>query len=560
MEGADDKGKEEAPLVTDAEDEFPPSDTSERPVTVAVSDDPALAENEGKVLVSDPTRLYDVCVAEWRYGPGHRAIHARAAIPAKTVVLSVASNGLYVSRPMTGLSDQAKRIFHSETKVAPKGLDVLPDGHFIALCGLLAARGETRGHAILDPTTGLHGRSIPEKVAKFAYEIFSVVFADTVDLQGEWPFERFGSLYSVVVHNAMSGVLPLANTVYGTGIYPEASLFNHSCSPNCILVQTPDRVYIQTTHDVEARHELTIAYRELPTDLLDPKMVKFWHAKLGFETICRCDKCLDDTEDDPDAEEEDKNIIDGNLENLWTEKTLARLQTDRRLRGLVTNMLRGVGQHPEAAAGASGLRQHYSQILIPPTDEEIEEQGKEAAESDYCPDLAYVLGELYVTDVIHVEGQLPDDYLWWPLVFQAALSRSDVNMGHATLTASLSAAFAIVQISAGRGEIESKEGQKAAAYNLKLFVDRWVALRFTHRYIFGHLAFLTLPCAAHEVLATMSTIAKANIEHAEQLMVLEIQTAMAKEAEQAPSAAAVVPPTEIPAQTVVADNGEEEME
>ena len=85
----------------------------------------------------------------------------------------------------------------------------------------------------------------------------------------------------------MHGIMSYEGQHLGTGLYPQASFFNHSCKPNCIVSFQGQALYVHSIDAIGEGQELTIAYIELYAprawrrqQLLDSK---------GFE--CRCERC-----------------------------------------------------------------------------------------------------------------------------------------------------------------------------------------------------------------------------------------------------------------------------
>jgi len=66
-----------------------------------------------------------------------------------------------------------------------------------------------------------------------------------------------------IIHTNMHGISNLSGQLLGSGLYPEASMFNHSCAPNCIISFVGNRAQIHTIRKVENGEELQIAYTEL---------------------------------------------------------------------------------------------------------------------------------------------------------------------------------------------------------------------------------------------------------------------------------------------------------
>jgi hypothetical protein len=73
----------------------------------------------------------------------------------------------------------------------------------------------------------------------------------------------------------------------GVGIYPLASLFNHSCEPNCIATFRGKTLYIRTIRSVRAYEELTLSY----CDVGLPTPVRLQTLREGYFFSCRCRRC-----------------------------------------------------------------------------------------------------------------------------------------------------------------------------------------------------------------------------------------------------------------------------
>jgi len=177
-------------------------------------------------------------------------------------------------------------------------------------------------------------------------------------------------------------------------------------------------------------------------------MVRLIHRRAGIivnDLGCRCEVCRAHLDEearqmmqaglDPSA----GRIVDLDLMPAWDEITRQRLELDSRLRDLVMIMFQMV-HHPASVKAAQALRASYDHFLCPPK--------AGAAKTDFCPDLAYMLGHLYITTVIHIPGyedaegvqheQTAADYLWWTEMYADVLDTSDIHLPHA-LTSSLAA-------------------------------------------------------------------------------------------------------------------------
>ncbi|KAJ4351452.1 uncharacterized protein N0V89_006794 [Didymosphaeria variabile] len=107
-------------------------------------------------------------------------------------------------------------------------------------------------------------------------------------------------------HNARIGKEPSLLSIFqnncmemgkGTGIFPNASRFNHSCSPNASFNwnENIQRETIHIIHDVKAGEQITFSY----CDMTHEKTLRAWELKhYGF--TCDCLACIRD-EDDEDG-------------------------------------------------------------------------------------------------------------------------------------------------------------------------------------------------------------------------------------------------------------------
>lgn len=89
----------------------------------------------------------------------------------------------------------------------------------------------------------------------------------------------------------------------GTGLYSQASMFNHSCSPNVVHYSFGDVAFFRVSENVLAGEELCISY--IGSDLLrETKSVRDEFLK-GRDFHCQCSKCLVPDLDDPWKDELD---------------------------------------------------------------------------------------------------------------------------------------------------------------------------------------------------------------------------------------------------------------
>lgn len=116
-------------------------------------------------------------------------------------------------------------------------------------------------------------------------------------------------------NGAASGeVFSTSTVLVGNAVYAVASLFNHSCDPNCFLsfVGNPQsccaKVVVRVIRPIVAGEELTIAYGGLTRFKSHSKSsrVHLLHKRYGF--LCRCDSCVNDVDDPVTVEEKEKYV------------------------------------------------------------------------------------------------------------------------------------------------------------------------------------------------------------------------------------------------------------
>jgi len=73
-------------------------------------------------------------------------------------------------------------------------------------------------------------------------------------------------------------------------VYPAASLFNHSCTPNCIVSFDGPRIFVRTTEAVSARSPLLISYGPTATRTPD-RSARQKLLQLQYCFTCGCPSC-----------------------------------------------------------------------------------------------------------------------------------------------------------------------------------------------------------------------------------------------------------------------------
>ena len=77
----------------------------------------------------------------------------------------------------------------------------------------------------------------------------------------------------------------------GAGLFLRESLFNHSCTPNCVWRTCGDHIFMFATKSIEAGNELCVSYVSTDTPFLNVvKKFKDWTSK-GDGFRCMCPRC-----------------------------------------------------------------------------------------------------------------------------------------------------------------------------------------------------------------------------------------------------------------------------
>ena len=189
--------------------------------------------------------------------------------------------------------------------------------------------------------------------------------------------------------------------------------------------------------------------------------------------------------------------------------TSTRLEADEQLSTLVIAMMRASGS-PTGAAASYALRERYGHFLS-------YADGKKPSDCrSYCPDLAFVLGEMYCTHTLHVPGQTAANYTWWAAVYMRAINASRMNLPHSVASALLARAYACLMSCSERPESDTKN-QEA---DTRLFLTCWITLRAVHANMFGHTAYLMLACKSYPLLGVLTVRMHKEIFALEQQMKL----------------------------------------
>ena len=103
------------------------------------------------------------------------------------------------------------------------------------------------------------------------------------------PFEIAASCCSRVLCNCFALELPHQGSILriGSGCYPRASLFNHSCSPNISFVRAGREIVFFAAKEIAAGDKMCINYIDLNYSLEERK--RELRDDYGFD--CQCERC-----------------------------------------------------------------------------------------------------------------------------------------------------------------------------------------------------------------------------------------------------------------------------
>jgi len=78
------------------------------------------------------------------------------------------------------------------------------------------------------------------------------------------------------------------STPIGLGYYPPASLLNHSCLPNCVMVFEKEKLLVRNIRNIAPGEELTIPY----VDTMMPRSERRRELQERYFFLCECERCL----------------------------------------------------------------------------------------------------------------------------------------------------------------------------------------------------------------------------------------------------------------------------
>jgi hypothetical protein len=492
-------------------------------------DDPRDGTGEALLDTGIPNMPFDIADMSKTYGPSQRGATAPKKIQAGKLIFHEVAD-MWVATAAPPLSEKPslwekqvgedyKRFFlgTQKTKVPPYHVcppelsyPTFPQGGLhVALAGLLIQQTpeDVADIIIGDSRFALHGSldllnfPAPQDCYEIAKRLY---FADKAD---KWDVKRFGRLFGVLQVNALRGMMPFSDACYGVGLFSGAAFFNHACQPNAVMIVNPNNVYIQALTDIDVGDEITVAYQELPLEMLAPAMVRVLHMRTGAivnELGCRCETCRIHLEDeaealkaagcDPNAARE----VDLDVSAMFLPATAERLKLDERLRTYVMALF----NDPKGEGGMRAshwLRVYYEHFLAPPPprqpsieDDKKEEEG--ATPSSFCPDLAYVAADIYCRCIIHFPGQDVDNYLFWTSLYNDLLLHTAINMPKTVTDALGARCYAALLICA---TVDRADEERQRFIFNTFFLEAWLLLRAAHKRSYGHHAYLTLTCAAY---------------------------------------------------------------
>lgn len=500
---------------SDDDDSNHDGDDSVPSVTATGQDDEGTKKDNDDVVGTEDRMLVDIVDKSSLYGRGHRGMVAKQPFgPGDLIQQEVAA--AYVSHalnPETSSRDMDIFFLGGDKRpydICPPELTNVRGGLYIALTGILIWDREPLCLRVIEEGPwALFGRI---HTGRFldpyeAYKHIKQLYLDPLaeeqpEKAARWTQREVGRLYSVVQLNALAGHIPVSAHVYGAGFFPCAAFFNHSCNPNAIATMLPNKLVIQALTSIDQWEEITIAYQELPVDLLNTSLVRAHHHASGVITMaafgedadqgCRCNMCtmVNEAEGKIIAEAggdptKDERIVELDMERMWLYETQQRLAMDEQFKSFVISMFYHPGEELGAAASFA-LRERYGHFLSP--------GGK-----DYCADLAFVLGELYCTQTIHIPKQTADNYMWWPRVYAEAIGQSDITLPHSITNAMMARCYGAILACQERAQDDAATQTE----DMNVFLINWIGLRQLHRATFGHVAYLTLVCKAYPIIGDL---------------------------------------------------------
>jgi hypothetical protein len=222
-------------------------------------------------------------------------------------------------------------------------------------------------------------------------------------------------------------------------------------------------------------------------DILSSNLVRTLHFEAGLDSElgCRCELCraAEEAEEAMVTEEVSDRVVDLNLAEMWAPGTRDRLALDQKLTSFVTTMLRSAGSSDtqnvlHGVAAADVLRQHYGHLI----DFEGDKPG-----ADYCPDLAFVLADLFCTGgLIHRMQQPVDNFIFWPTVYAKAVNVTRISLPHTCSQSLLARCYGFISAYSLRKTDEERRA------DMDGFVVNLIALRAIHNGTFGTTAYLSI--------------------------------------------------------------------
>jgi len=160
--------------------------------------------------------------------------------------------------------------------------------------------------------------------------------------------------------------MPFSDMCFGVGMFTSSAFFNHACQPNAIMMVLPNSIMLQALSPIEAGDEITVAYQELPLEMLSPTLVRMLHMRSGAivnELGCRCETCRIHLEDESEAlaaagqDPQGARDVSIDMKDVWLEATSERLKLDERLLTYVMAMI-NVPKKQEGMLASMGLRMY----------------------------------------------------------------------------------------------------------------------------------------------------------------------------------------------------------
>ena len=115
--------------------------------------------------------------------------------------------------------------------------------------------------------------------------------SENANLERAWKERRMHIANPDITEAQMAAKMQPIDSMTGSGLWLNESMFNHSCTPNCTPTQIGDHMFIWTNRHIQSNEELCVSYVSAgSTYKMREKIFSSWtNPNVGF--ICQCDWC-----------------------------------------------------------------------------------------------------------------------------------------------------------------------------------------------------------------------------------------------------------------------------